>query len=69
MPKYEYNKLRGRIIEKYGSQSNFADEIGISKNSLSKKMTCITQISQEDVELWCDLLDIEKSEIPDFFYS
>ena len=34
---YTYNKLRGRIIEKYGSQSAFADEIGRSQVSVSRK--------------------------------
>lgn len=69
MAKYEYNKLRGRIIERYGSQSKFAEVVGISTNSMSKKMTCATQFSQDDIELWCSLLGIEKSEIPDFFYT
>lgn len=69
MAAYSYNKLRGRIVEKYGSQKNFAKAIGISQNSLGKKMNCITQISQSDVEEWCALLDIERSEIPDFFYA
>lgn len=66
---YDYSKLRGRIVEKYGSMSRFAEEIGISKNSMSKRMTGITQFSQSDVELWCRLLDIGNEEIPDFFYT
>lgn len=36
---YTYDKLRGRIIEKYGSQEKYAEVLGISTNSLSKKMT------------------------------
>lgn len=31
---YTYNKLRGRIIEKYGTQSKFAEKLGVSKNSV-----------------------------------
>ena len=34
---YTYNKLRGRIIEMYGTQGKFAEKLGISKNSVSKK--------------------------------
>lgn len=67
--KYEYNKLRGRIVEKYGTQNKFAEALGISSNSLSKKMNCDTQFSQSDVELWCKLLDIPRDEIPSFFYT
>ena len=35
---FDYRKLKGRIIEKYGSQLNFADAYGISENTLSLKM-------------------------------
>lgn len=69
MPKYEYNKLRGRIVEKFGSQCEFAKNIGISENSLSKKMTCITGISQNDIELWRRLLDISIEEIGEYFFA
>ena len=46
---YEYKKLRGRIIEKFGTQEKFSKEIGISETSLSKKMKCKTGISQADI--------------------
>lgn len=66
---FKYAKLRGRIVEKYDTQGRFAEAIGISENSLSKKMNCITGLSQDDILLWSDLLDIDKSEFGDFFYS
>lgn len=46
---YTYNKLRGRIIEMYGTQGKFAEKLGISKNSVSKKMNCQTEFSQADI--------------------
>lgn len=66
---FKYAKLRGRIVEKYGTQGKFAEAIGISENSLSKKMTCVTGLSQDDILLWSDLLDIDKCDFGDFFYS
>ncbi len=36
--KFEYLKLRGRIIEKYGTIGAFADEVGISRTQMSKKL-------------------------------
>lgn len=66
---FEYRKLRGRIIEKYGTQGKFAEAIGISENALSKKMTCATGLSQDDIILWSELLDIQKSDFGDFFYT
>lgn len=66
---YSYNKLRGRIVEKYRTQDRFAAAIGITKNALSRKMTGKTGISQEDIVKWCALLDIDTSEIGEFFFS
>ena len=66
---YTYNKLRGRIIEKFGSQEKFAEKIGISKNSLSLKMTGKTGISQLDIERWSELLDIDKTEFSDYYFT
>lgn len=66
---YSYNKLRGRIIEKYGSQQAFADKLGISSTSMSKKMKCKTAFSQEDIELWAKLLDIERADFSKYFFA
>lgn len=66
---YKYNKLRGRIIEKYGSQMSFAKKIGISQQALSRKMNCKIGFSQEDIVLWGTLLDIEPSEYSIYFFA
>ena len=69
MPKYTYAKLRGRIIEKFGTQERFAEHIGISNTSMSKKMTRKTSFSQDDMERWSRELDIPLSEIGQFFFT
>lgn len=66
---YSYDKLRGRIIEKYGSQEKFSEVIGISSNSMSKKMKGKTGFSQKDIVRWSELLDIEKGEISEYFFT
>lgn len=66
---YKYDKLRGRIVEKYGTQGNFAEILGISKNSMSKKMNCETGFSQEDIIIWSNLLDIKKEEYGTYFFT
>ena len=48
--KFNYNKLRGRIVEKYGTLSNFSEAIGISFVALSKKMNNLIAISQKDMD-------------------
>lgn len=66
---YSYDKLRGKIIEIYGSQEKFATEIGISSNSLSKKMNGKTGISQRDIIKWSELLGIDSSEYGEYFFT
>ena len=66
---YTYNKLRGRIIEKFGTQDNFASEIGISRNSLSLKMNCKTGFSQSDIIKCSELLGIPADEYGEYFFT
>jgi transcriptional regulator with XRE-family HTH domain len=66
---YSYDKLRGRIIEKYGSQEKYAEILGISTTSLSKKMTGKTGFSQKDIVLWAHLLEIDKTEYSEYFFA
>ena len=66
---YKYNKLRGRIIEKYGTQKNFAEAIGLSTNSISKKMTGKSGFSQKDIESWSEKLEIAQAENWEYFFA
>lgn len=66
---YQYKKLRGRIIEKFGTQEKFAKEIGISETALSKKMQCKTGISQSDICLWSKLLGISPNDYGEYFFT
>lgn len=66
---YTYDRLRGRIIEKYGSQEEFAKKVGISKNSMSKKMRGKTGFSQKDIIKWSDLLNIDQNDYGSYFFA
>jgi transcriptional regulator with XRE-family HTH domain len=66
---YEYNKLRGRIIEKYGTQENFAEAVGLSTNSISRKMNGKAGFSQEDIERWSEKLEIKQEEYGKYFFA
>ncbi len=66
---YSYRKLRGKIIEVFGSQENFAKKLGISKNSLSKKLNCKSGFSQTDITKWSELLSIHSSEYGAYFFT
>lgn len=66
---FEYKKLRGRIIEKYGSLQRFAEELDISYVAVSKKMNGKTGFSQKDMIIWCEKLDIDINDAPLFFLN
>lgn len=66
---YSYNKLRGKIKEVFGSQENFAKEIGISNTSLSKKLNCKSGISQSDIKKWSELLSIDSDDYGAYFFT
>lgn len=67
--KYKYLKLRGRITEKFENQGKFAEVVGLSENSVSKKLTGNSGFSQEDIEKWSLLLDISKEEYGSYFFA
>ena len=66
---YEYRKLKGRIIEKYGTRKAFAEYLDLSENSMSKKLNGITSFSQSDIITWCKALDIDISDAGSYFFA
>ena len=66
---FNYNKLRGRIIEKCGSVEAFAKEVGLSTVSMSKKLNNKTGISREDIINWSEVLDISKDDYGAYFFT
>ena len=64
----KHSKLRGRIVEKYGTQKDFATALGQSENWVSNKMNDISPFSKADMEKWLELLDIAQTEIYDYFF-
>jgi len=66
---FTYNKLRGRIVEKYGSQSKFATKIGLSNQSVSLKMRGKTEFSQTDIDEWASALGIGREQYGEYFFT
>lgn len=66
---FNYSKLVGRIIEKYGSQYNFAVSLGISERSLSLKLNNKVPWKQTEIEKSLYLLDIPKEELHLYFFD
>lgn len=65
----KYSKLRGRITEKFGSQRAFASAIGVSEQTVVKKLNMRGFFSREDIIKWCDALSINTDEVGSFFFA
>ena len=65
---FDYSKLRGRIVEKFGTMSAFADYIGISEVALSRKLNNKVAISRDDMISWSKALDVSVDEYGAFYF-
>ena len=63
-----YAKLRGRIVEKYGSQSAFAAAMGWREALLSAKLNNKSEWYFAEVMKACELLEIPQSEAHLYFF-
>lgn len=63
-----YNKLRGRIIEMFGSQANFAAAIGISEQTVTAKLSGRSSFTQDNIITWCKALNIDQNDIGSYFF-
>lgn len=66
---FDYRKLRGRIIEMYGTLSAFTTDFGTSKNTFSRKLNNKVRFSVDDIILIIRLLQIQTSEIGEYFFT
>lgn len=66
---FNYSKLRGRIVEKYGSQSDFAKALGCSERTLSFKMTGKRPWKQTEILSAIKLLGLTEEDIQDYFFT
>ena len=66
---HDYSRLVGRIYQVFGSKSKFADAMGISRPTLDNKLSGKSQWTQAEINKACELLGIEKKDIPAYFFA
>ena len=66
---YDTSKLRGRIVEKFGSQSAFAGKVGCSLSFLSQYLNGKKVLDQRTIDKWVEALEISIDEIPAYFFT
>ena len=66
---YDFNKLRGRIKEIYGTQTAFAVAMLMNEATLSNKLNNNVEFSPKEIIRACLLLSIELKDVNIYFFT
>lgn len=66
---FDFSRLRGRIVEKYGTCDNFAEAMKHSKVWLSSRLNNTVQWRANEIRTAAALLDIPDEAIPAYFLN
>lgn len=68
---FEYNKLIGRIVERYGTRRNFAVALGMTDSALSARLNNLVPFKNDEIKRICspEVLDIPDNAISEYFFT
>ena len=66
---YETAKLRGRIVEKFGTLKAFAAAVHNSESFISQYMNGKKILDQRMIDNWAGALEIPTNEYNDYFFT
>jgi transcriptional regulator with XRE-family HTH domain len=66
---FNYNKLRGRIVEKFGTLDAFASAINLSNHTVSKYLNNKIPWKQTNIDAAVRALNIPPEEISAYFFT
>ena len=66
---FNYDKLKGKIIEGFGTQYKFAEAMGWSERTLCLKLSSNRAWKQPDICKAIFLLNFDKEDIPAYFFE
>lgn len=64
----DYRRLKGRIVEIFGTQSEFAVFLGITEQTVSNKLSGRSDFTRADILLWANALQIDTAHIAYYFF-
>ena len=65
---FDFSKLIGKIKEKYKNRDDFAKIIGLSSNSLSKKLNNKVPFTSPEIYKIVEVLDVDVKDIAIYFF-
>ena len=66
---YDYSRLKGKIIENYGSNAKFAEDMEWSERTLSLKLNNKVAWKQPEIVKAIDLLSLDENDITGYFFK
>ena len=66
---FNYDRLRERIEEVYGSEERFSTKIGLKSSELKQKLENKAEFTQREINRCCALLAIGGQEISTYFFT
>lgn len=66
---FNYSKLKGKIVEKFGTQAAFAKALGVSQRTLSLKMQSKIYFRQDEINKAMHLLEIPLDDTREYFFT
>lgn len=66
---FDYSKLKGRIVECYKNQSNFARVMRLSERTISLKLNNRVPFTDQDIAKWCSKLKIPLEKVDLYFFT
>lgn len=69
MTNFNYNKLKGRIVEYGRTQGDLAQLLGLHKSTISSKFNNTSDFTSSEMLYIMEWLDIPKEEVGDYFFT
>ena len=65
---FNYSKLKGKIVEVFGTVDKFSDAAKMSATTAGRKLSGKSLWSQDEIVTACDLLKIPMDEMTMYFF-
>lgn len=66
---FDYSKLKGKIVEVLGNQSNYAKALGLSETSITNKLNNAVYFTQGEIITSVEVLHISLEDISTYFFT
>ena len=66
---FDYSKFRGKIVEKFGTQTEFSKAMNLSERTMSLKLNGGRVWKQDEICRAVGLLELSNEDIQDYFFT